>query len=204
MMMRRWLILLIVVTSSSAWAESKSVQSNLDTTVDQQRALINVNMALELEGVERSIVQTSEALDRVGSALATLAKSDNLTPEQKQVLDTTLTSFDELVILSKQSMTALPSALQQTKTELMVSTESFLADLQFKLLLLVSLITVLLVVVITAIYWFILRPMLSTLVSTTRHVSAMAGAIQVTAEALKSTTDKQEQLMLDMEKFDVK
>lgn len=203
--MRAWFVLFCLMTHGSAWAQSDTSESEISVQREshsQDRSLINVNMALELEGIERSIVQTSEALDRVGIALATLAESDNLTQEQKQVLDTTLTSFDELVVLSKESMTALPGALQQTKTELMVSSESFLADLQFKLLLLVSLITVLLVVVIAAIYWFILRPMLNTLVSATGHVSAMAGAIQVTAEALKSTTDKQEKLMLELEQME--
>ena len=49
-------------------------------------AFINVNMSLELDGIEKALVNTNQSLEHIGDALDKIARSDNLTPEQKATL----------------------------------------------------------------------------------------------------------------------
>ena len=51
------------------------------------------------------------------------------------------------------------------------------------------------IIALTAIYLLILKPMQQTLVKATNNISSMAQSIQITAEALKYSTEKQQKIM---------
>ncbi|WP_394246834.1 hypothetical protein [Vibrio profundi] len=66
-------------------------------------------------------------------------------------------------------------------------------------MLVIIAIAAIIVATIICIYLLILKPMQSTLVQATANISDMAAAIKVTAQALESSTDKQQQIWKELE-----
>ncbi|NOH78411.1 hypothetical protein F0231_01500 [Vibrio sp. RE86] len=160
---------------------------------------VNVNMTLELGGIEQAIQDTRQSLDTIGSALSDISKSENLSPEQQALLGDTINNLNQLVVLSKQSVEALPHTFEQSKQALDTNSQRFLDDLRFQALLIIAAVGVVIIAIIGAIFWFVLKPMQSTLVDTTKNISSMASAIKSTAEALDAVSKQQHEIAQRLE-----
>jgi len=167
-------------------------------TKDEQ-AFVNINMTLELNGIEKAIQDTRQSLDGIGGALESISQSENLTPDQKVQLGDTINNLNQLVVLSKQSVETLPSAFQRSQRALETNSQRFLDDLRLQIIVIIGLVGVVIIAIIAAIFWFILRPMQSTLVETTHNISSMAGAIKTTAQALDAISNQQEEISQRLE-----
>ena len=165
----------------------------------RENAFINVNMTLELDGIEGAIQDTRQSLDQVGVALNSIAQSGNLNDEQQQLLTDTVDNLNQLVVLSKQSVAAMPGAFEHSRQTVATESERFLNDLRSQILLVIGVIGLVIVLVIAAIAWLILRPMQETLVRATQNISSMAGAIKTTAQALDSISNQQEEIAKRLE-----
>ncbi|WCP69711.1 hypothetical protein LYZ37_16970 [Vibrio tubiashii] len=165
----------------------------------RENAFINVNMTLELDGIEGAIQDTRQSLDQVGVALNSIAQSGNLNDEQQQLLTDTVDNLNQLVVLSKQSVAAMPGAFEHSRQTVATESERFLNDLRSQILLVIGVIGLVIVLVIAAIAWLILRPMQETLVRATQNISSMAGAIKTTAKALDSISNQQEEIAKRLE-----
>ncbi|KII76452.1 hypothetical protein [Vibrio renipiscarius] len=195
-MHRQWWLAIVVMLPVLVWAETG--QEGGDEPAGQ--ALVQINMSLELEGIERSIDATKQSLDSIGEALQRISHSDTLTDEQKEVLGHTLNNLDQLTLLSQQSMAKLPQAFNQTSDKLVTTSQHFLDDIQLKLLLIVGAIAVILLAALAGLYWFVVRPLQATLITASGNVSSMAKAIQITAQALENSTNKQQEIMQKLDK----
>ncbi|MCG9577851.1 hypothetical protein L1D14_16685 [Vibrio tubiashii] len=165
----------------------------------RENAFINVNMTLELDGIEGAIQDTRQSLDQVGVALNSIAQSDNLNDEQQQLLADTVDNLNQLVVLSKQSVAAMPGAFEHSRQTVATESERFLNDLRSQVLLVIGVIGLVIVLVIAAIAWLILRPMQETLVRATQNISSMASAIKTTAQALDSISNQQQEIAKRLE-----
>lgn len=165
----------------------------------RENAFINVNMTLELDGIEGAIQDTRQSLDQVGVALNSIAQSGNLNDEQQQLLTDTVDNLNQLVVLSKQSVAAMPGAFEHSRQTVATESERFLNDLRSQILLVIGVIGLVIVLVIAAIAWLILRPMQETLVRATQNISSMAGAIKTTAQALDSISNQQQEIAKRLE-----
>ncbi|NOH26313.1 hypothetical protein [Vibrio europaeus] len=165
----------------------------------RDNAFINVNMTLELDGIEGAIQDTRQSLDQVGLALNSIAQSGNLNDEQQQLLTDTVDNLNQLVVLSKQSVAAMPGAFEHSRQTVATESERFLNDLRSQILLVIGVIGLVIVLVIAAIAWLILRPMQETLVRATQNISSMAGAIKTTAQALDSISSQQQEISKRLE-----
>ncbi|MDC5856379.1 hypothetical protein [Vibrio europaeus] len=165
----------------------------------RDNAFINVNMTLELDGIEGAIQDTRQSLDQVGVALNSIAQSGNLNDEQQQLLTDTVDNLNQLVVLSKQSVAAIPGAFEHSRQTVATESERFLNDLRSQILLVIGVIGLVIVLVIAAIAWLILRPMQETLVRATQNISSMAGAIKTTAQALDSISSQQQEISKRLE-----
>lgn len=165
----------------------------------RENAFINVNMTLELDGIEGAIQDTRQSLDQVGVALNSIAQSGNLNDEQQQLLADTVDNLNQLVVLSKQSVAAMPGAFEHSRQTVATESERFLNDLRSQILLVIGVIGLVIVLIIAAIAWLILRPMQETLVRATQNISSMAGAIKTTAQALDSISNQQQEIAKRLE-----
>ncbi|MCG9627855.1 hypothetical protein L1D34_23765 [Vibrio mediterranei] len=156
--------------------------------------LVNIKMMLDLKGIEQSIERSAVAIDNLATSLTLLSKNESLNEEQRQVLVDTMDNINELTEMSKQSLIALPGALEQSQNSIASSTKKFAYDVRFNVLLLLALLVLAIVLALIAAYWLILRPMQGTIIHATRNVSKMASAIHQTAESLETTTANQKVL----------
>lgn len=164
--------------------------------------LVNIKMMLDLKGIEQSIDRSAIAIDNLATSLTLLSRNESLNEEQRQVLVDTMDNINELTEMSKQSLIALPGALEQSQNSIATSTKKFAYDVRFNVLLLLALLVVAIILSLIAAYWFILRPMQGTIIHATRNVSKMASAIHQTAESLETTTANQKELTRRLQVFE--
>ncbi|MFA0088411.1 hypothetical protein [Vibrio sp. 10N.261.51.F12] len=190
-------LLLPLIFSTRAVASSEE-----KTETSSEQPLVNFTMMLDLKGIESSISQSSEAINNLAVSLTLLSNNESLNEEQKQVLVDTIENINELTEMSKESLVALPGALEQSQNSIANSTAAFVYDVRFNVLLLLGVVVIAIVLALIAAYWFILRPMQGTILLATRNVSKMASAIQKTADALETTTANQKVITQRLEKND--
>lgn len=176
--------------------------AQVDESLTTTEPFFTLNMTLELDGVERALDDTRHSLDQIGHALNNIAEGDNLTSAQQQQLDQTIDNLNQLVVLSKRSVESLPQAYQDSKQVLATNSERFLSELRQQVLLVVSLVGAILIAILVAIAWFILRPVQQAVTKTTGNLSSMAEAIKTTAQALEAISSQQQQLATQLEQID--
>ena len=198
---------LALVALSIAFLNQAHAQQDSNTTEPQavlpqatqleNSPFIHMDVALEMEGIEKSVEGIQDSFASISQSLRVIADSDHLSLEQQQALTTTVNNFNELISVSRHSLEALPIA----KNVVAENTQAFLSDLKLSILLVVGAVALALLGVIGCIYWLILRPMKSTVVQATANISEMAKAIQITAQALEKSTVKQQEISAELEEL---
>ncbi|MEZ9911632.1 GTP-binding protein [Vibrio breoganii] len=166
-----------------------------EAVTKQQQPLINVDMTLDLDGMEQYAEQATQSLESISDSLQAIVDNPNLSDDQKQALDKTINSVNQLTLSTTQTLRGLPDALEQSRVAFKQTSQTLMDDLQFKLIVVLCAIVLVIVLALVAIYLLILKPMQQTLVRATGNISSMAQSIQITAEALKVSTEKQQQIM---------
>lgn len=157
--------------------------------------LINVDMTLDLDGMEKYAQEASESLEVISQSLQAIVNNPNLSDEQQLALNQTVESINKLADTTKTSLNQLPQALDQSRVAFKQTSQTLLDDIQTKIIIALVAVVGVIIIALTAIYLLILKPMQQTLVKATNNISSMAQSIQVTAEALKYSTEKQQEIM---------
>ncbi|PMG06693.1 GTP-binding protein [Vibrio breoganii] len=166
-----------------------------EAVTKQPQPLINVDMTLDLDGMEQYAEQATQSLESISDSLQAIVDNPNLSDDQKRALDKTINSVNQLTLSTTQTLRGLPDALEQSRVAFKQTSQTLMDDLQFKLIVVLCAIVLVIVLALVAIYLLILKPMQQTLVRATGNISSMAQSIQITAEALKVSTEKQQQIM---------
>ncbi|MFA0037567.1 GTP-binding protein [Vibrio sp. 10N.261.52.A1] len=157
--------------------------------------LINVDMTLDLDGMERYAQDASQSLEVISQSLQAIVNNPNLSDEQQLALNQTVESINKLAETTKTSLKQLPQALDQSRAAFKQTSQTLIDDIQTKIIIALVAVVGVIIIALTAIYLLILKPMQQTLVKATNNISSMAQSIQITAEALKYSTEKQQQIM---------
>lgn len=158
-------------------------------------ALMNVDMTLDLDGMEKYAKEASQSLQVISESLQSIVNNPNLSEDQQQALNETIASINQLSASTTQSLNHLPEVFEHSRKTFQQTSQTLLDDIQSKILIALIAIVGVIILALIAIYLLILKPMQHTLVQATSNISAMAQSIQITAEALKYSTDKQQYLM---------
>ncbi|MFA0349225.1 GTP-binding protein [Vibrio sp. 10N.222.55.C6] len=161
----------------------------------EQAPLINVDMTLDLDGMEKYAQDASESLEVISQSLQAIVNNPNLSDDQQQALNQTVESINKLASSTKTSLNQLPQAIDQSRLAFKQTSQVLLDDIQTKIIIALAAVIAVIIIALTAIYLLILKPMQQTLVKATNNISSMAQSIQITAEALKYSTEKQQKIM---------
>ncbi|MFM2606251.1 GTP-binding protein [Vibrio chagasii] len=181
-----------LVTMALIMVSFSGFASEADTT---ETPLINVDMTLDLDGMEKYAQDASESLEVISQSLQAIVNNPNLSDEQQLALNQTVESINKLADTTKTSLHQLPQALDQSRVAFKQTSQTLLNDIQTKIIIALVAVVGVIIIALTAIYLLILKPMQQTLVRATKNISSMAQSIQITAEALKYSTEKQQQIM---------
>ena len=180
-------IALILISFSGVTSESEQPKT--------EAALVNVDMTLDLDGMEKYAQEASESLEVISQSLQAIVNNPNLSEDQQKALNQTVESINKLASSTKTSLNQLPQALDQSRLAFKKTSQMLLDDIQTKIIIALAAVIAVIVIALTAIYLLILKPMQQTLVKATHNISSMAQSIQITAEALKYSTEKQQEIM---------
>ncbi|SBS65890.1 GTP-binding protein [Vibrio atlanticus] len=161
----------------------------------EQVPLINIDMTLDLDGMEKYAKDASESLEVISQSLQAIVNNPNLSNDQQQALNQTVESINQLASSTKTSLNQLPQVLDQSRLAFKKTSQLLLDDIQTKIIIALAAVIAVIVIALAAIYLLILKPMQQTLVEATNNISSMAQSIQITAEALKYSTEKQQEIM---------
>ena len=161
----------------------------------EQAPLINVDMTLDLDGMEKYAQEANESLEVISQSLQAIVNNPNLSDDQQLALNQTVESINKLADTTKTSLNQLPQALDQSRVAFKQTSQTLLDDIQTKVIIALVAVVGVIIIALTAIYLLILKPMQQTLVKATNNISSMAQSIQITAEALKYSTKKQQRIM---------
>ncbi|MEG3222034.1 GTP-binding protein [Vibrio gigantis] len=164
-------------------------------TEQEQAPLINVDMTLDLDGMEKYAQEANESLEVISQSLQAIVNNPNLSDDQQLALNQTVESINKLADTTKTSLNQLPQALDQSRVAFKQTSQTLLDDIQTKVIIALVAVVGVIIIALTAIYLLILKPMQQTLVKATNNISSMAQSIQITAEALKYSTEKQQKIM---------
>jgi hypothetical protein len=164
-------------------------------TEPTEAPLLNVDMNLDLDGMEKYAQEASESLEKISQSLQAIVNNPNLSEDQQQALNQTVDSMNKFAASTQTSLNQLPQALDQSRLAFKQTSQILLDDIQTKLIIALAAVIAVIIIALTAIYLLILKPMQQTLVKATNNISSMARSIQITAEALKYSTEKQQKIM---------
>ncbi|WP_112479436.1 hypothetical protein [Vibrio variabilis] len=116
--------LLPITTTFAASDDTVATAQPADDETEQP--LVNINMMLDLDGIEQSINRSSVAIDNLATSLTLLSQNESLNEEQRQVLVDTMDNINELTEMSKSSLAALPGHLSNLRTRLPTAQKSLL------------------------------------------------------------------------------
>ncbi|MEZ9394379.1 GTP-binding protein [Vibrio splendidus] len=184
-------IALILISFSGVASESEQPKT--------EAALVNVDMTLDLDGMEKYAQEASESLEVISQSLQAIVNNPNLSDDQQQALNQTVESINKLASSTKTSLNQLPQALDNSRIAFKKTSQLLLDDIQTKIIIALAAVIAVIIIALTAIYLLILKPMQQTLVKATHNISSMAQSIQITAEALKFSTEKQQEIMSHIE-----
>lgn len=193
--MMRMLVTCCLMVSCFSFAENK-----LETESQIRGPFIELDVVVDTAGIEEAILMTNQSMEQVIDALDRISENQELTPEQAEVITLTSGNINQLAMSSTEVVEALPEAITKAKESVVANTQVFLSDLKMNILIMLILIVVALVVVIACLYWFVIRPMQSTIMSATSNVASMANSIQLTATSLEESTKTHAKLLEVLEK----
>ncbi len=133
--------------------------SSEQNEIENGAEFIELNVSVDLKGIEQAIQRTNESLDGLALSLSEMAQNSDLTEEQKQNIDNTVTNINQLIDVSTRSVEKLPGAIEHSKRAVSTKTEQFLDDLQMRILIAIGAIVAALVAFIVAIFKLVLMPM---------------------------------------------
>ena len=195
-MLKKWTLLRILALISLLMPLLFTPLSlHAEQTQTPPPALMNVDMTLDLDGMEKYAKEASQSLQVISESLQSIVNNPNLSQDQQQALDETIASINQLSIATTQSINHLPEVFEHSRMTFQQTSQTLLDDIQSKILIALVAIVAVIILALIAIYLLILKPMQHTLVQATSNISAMAQSTQITAEALKYSTDKQQYLM---------
>lgn len=188
--MLRMLVVFCLMFSGFSFAENKLV-----TEPEMRGPLIELDVVVDTKGIEEAILITNQSMKHVIEALDRISDNQELTPEQAAIITSTSGNISQLAMSSTEVVEALPDAIAKARESVVANTRVFLSELKMNILIVLILVVVGLAIVIACLYWFIIRPMQSTIMAATGNVASMANSIQITAKSLEESNKTQARLL---------
>ncbi|MFC1233712.1 hypothetical protein [Vibrio sp. F74] len=188
--MLRMLVVFCLMFGGFSFAENE-----LATEPEMRGPLIELDVVVDTKGIEEAILITNQSMKHVIEALDRISDNQELTPEQAAIITSTSGNISQLAMSSTEVMEALPDAIAKAGESVVANTRVFLSDLKMNILIVLILIVVGLAIVIACLYWFVIRPMQSTIMAATGNVASMANSIQITAKSLEESNKTHAKLL---------
>ena len=120
-------------------------------------ALMNVDMTLDLDGMEKYAKEASQSLQVISESLQSIVNNPNLSEDQQQALNETIASINQLSASTTQSINHLPEVFEHSRMTFQQTSQTLLDDIQSKILIALIAIVGVIILALIAIYLLILN-----------------------------------------------
>jgi uncharacterized protein YqhQ len=174
------------------WAED-------DTSTQSASPLFQVEISADTQGIAQAISDTNNKLQAIQDALEDIAANKELSAEQTKLITSTTSNINQLVTSSTNIVNRLPMAVSEAREEVRTSGKVFVDELKADILMILGLVAIVLVIVLFAFYWFVIRPLHTTIIGATTNVALMTKSIHSTAKSLDESSKTHLEIMKRLE-----
>ena len=186
-MFKTLLLVLILLAPLSLLAE--------DDEESAKTPLVKVDVILELEAINESLASTSKSISDISESFRLMAENGELDPEQRQQLTGIMQSLNQILETTSTSVDALPALVHQSHDQLVDQGNEFFKHFKYGFVAFLVALLVIVIVAVTCLYHFVLKPLREILTQSAKEVSDMATALESAAKSLETNNDILRQLV---------
>lgn len=160
-------------------------------TEEQERSLVDIKVGIELTKIEQSIANIDQSIQMASQALQEMAKHPNISPEQQIKITQTFEQLNQLAVTFEAGIKEMPTVIRQSTPPISAAIDNLFSNVQLAILIVLIAIISIVICVLLAIYYWILKPTSIMLLKTTAKVDNMATALQSTAKIVEKNTEQQ-------------
>lgn len=190
--MTRLLLLLTAITFSLPTIAQPASTHNTEP-------LLQFEMKVETDGIENALLEINSSIKQMTTSLDEVAKNQNLTSEQSELINRAINNIDYFTVQTTELIDTLPTSLEKTQQRFSNATQLFYRDLKFNIIVILVVVLVCIALLLVVLYWFIIRPMQSAIVTATTNVANMATTIQLTAQSLEKSNQTHIKILQHLE-----
>jgi len=157
--------------------------------------LVHVDVNVELDAINQALTSTSESLEEISDSFVIIAEGGQLGEEQQQQLITIMNNMNQLVAVTRESVDAMPTLVERSRTSLVSQGDRFMGDLKFWIVLILVVVILALAVAAFCFYHFVIRPVHNTLQQLGADFSNITKSMENTSKSLETSNKNQNELI---------
>ena len=157
--------------------------------------LVQVDVIVELDAINEALTSTSESLEKLSESFVIIAEGDQLGEEQQQQLATIMDNISQLVAVTRESVDALPTLVERSRTSLVSQGNEFMGELKFWIILVLAVVCLGLAAAAFCFYYYVIRPVHHTLQQLGADFSSITKSMENTSESLEISNRNQNELI---------
>ncbi|UPW18357.1 hypothetical protein M0C34_19365 [Agarivorans sp. TSD2052] len=161
---------------------------------------LNMQLNVEVIGIEQAALQSAQALDSIAESINHLATNPELTPQQQQQFEDTLLAVTQLSTQLNSSLQQLPNTVSQSTQPIVELADDLSNKIQLWVLIILAALVVLIIVALLAIYFSVLAPTSRAVITATSQLNQLASSLKTTAQLVEQTTAQNQVLLMRLDK----
>lgn len=182
-------------------ADGQTAGSEPGPQAHTQNPYINMDINVEIAGLENAAAEAAEGLNLIGEALHELADKPELTQENRQRVEQTLRRVDALGNRLAQVVDQLPVTVEKS-VEPVIKAGNTLSSQIKRIVVITSIVLVLIILTaLAAVYYFVLAPGTRSVIKTATLLDELANTLKTTAEIVEISSERNLQVMEEVRKL---
>lgn len=172
--------------------------SSAAADVSAQSPFVNMNVEIEIQGLESAATQAAEGLKMIGQSLQDLAARQDLTPEENAHIELALNQVNNLGEHLSQAVQSLPGTVEKSIAP--VVSAGYELSGQVRTILIIACVVLILIVVaaLAAVYKFVLTPATQAIIETTGLLDDLATTLKTTADIVEISSSQNLKVLDEM------
>lgn len=171
-----------------------------DINIRKSTPYINMNIGVEINGLEAAAVQAAEGLTLIGESLRDIADHPEISPERQKQIEHSLSRINELSQSLTVSVEQLPITVEKSMAPVVKVSNQLSGEIK-QIIIIASIALILLILIaLVAVYYFVLAPSTQAVIKTTRLLSELADTLESTANIVEISSERNLQIMEEVQK----
>lgn len=172
-----------------------------DINIQKTTPYINMNVGVEINGLEAAAVQAAEGLTLIGESLRDIADHPEISPERQKQIEQSLSRINELSQSLTVSVNQLPIMVEKSIAPVVEVSNQLSAEIKQIIIIASFALILLILIALLAVYYFVLAPSTQAVIKTTRLLGELADTLESTANIVEISSERNLQIMEEVQKM---